>query len=77
MAATRGSGERDATLPRGDAVRHPLKHAKHEFEHLHEVVDEGESPATPVILIAGLVLTLAPIAGLWIWAVLSLYNWSV
>lgn len=76
MAATRESGERDAP-PRGDAVRHPLKHAEHEFAHLREVVDEGESPATPVILIAGLVLILVPIAGLWIWAVLSLYNWSV
>jgi hypothetical protein len=62
---------------RSGAHHHPLKLAKHEVEHLREVADKGESPATPVILIAGLLLILVPLAGLWIWLVLSLYNSSV
>jgi hypothetical protein len=54
-----------------------LEHAKHEVHHLYEVADEGESAATPLILIAGLLLVLVPIAALWIWGVLSLYNSNV
>jgi hypothetical protein len=69
--------QEDAQLPRGDAIRHPVKHVKHEAEHLHEVANAGESAETPLILIAGIVLVLTPIAALWIWAVLSLYNSAV
>jgi len=60
-----------------DAFRHPLEHARHEVHHLRDVADEGESAATPFILIAGLLLVLVPIAALWIWGVLSLYNSNV
>jgi len=54
-----------------------LEHARHEVHHLRDVADEGESAATPFILIAGLLLVLVPIAALWIWGVLSLYNSNV
>jgi hypothetical protein len=70
-------GQEDASLPRGDAVRHPVEHVKHEVEHLREVADAGESAATPLILIAGILLFLVPLAALWIWGVLFLYNWRV
>ena len=32
-------------------VRHPIHAAEHEVEHLADVADEGESPATPLIVI--------------------------
>jgi hypothetical protein len=69
--------QHDAPLPRGDTLRHPLEHAKHEVHHLYEVADEGESAATPLILIATVIVVLVPIAALWIWGVVSLYNWKV
>jgi hypothetical protein len=33
------------------ALRHPIHAAEHEVEHLAEVAEEGESPATPLIVI--------------------------
>jgi hypothetical protein len=32
-------------------IRHPVHAAEHEVEHLAEVAKEGESPATPLIVI--------------------------
>jgi hypothetical protein len=32
-------------------IRHPVHAAEHEVEHLAEVAREGESPATPLIVI--------------------------
>jgi hypothetical protein len=44
-------------------LRHPIHAAEHEVEHLAEVADEGESPATPLIVIAGIsVVVLAIVA---------------
>ena len=34
------------------ALRHPLRSAEREAAHLRDVADEGESAATPAILIA-------------------------
>jgi hypothetical protein len=77
MAVASRHGQEDAALPRGAIVRHPLEHLKHEVQHLREVAEEGESAATPVILIAAIMLVLVPYAALWIWLVLSLYNSAV
>ena len=71
------NGQKVAPLPRGDAIHHPVKHVKHEVEHLHDVAAAGESAETPLILIAGIILVLTPLAALWIWSVLSLYNSAV
>ena len=43
---------------------HPVRSAEHELEHLNEVADEGESGATPAILIGGLLAILIPIVAL-------------
>jgi hypothetical protein len=44
-------------------LRHPIHAAEHEVEHLAEVAEEGESPATPLIVIAGIsVVVLAIVA---------------
>ena len=32
-------------------LRHPVHAAEHEVEHLADVAEEGESPATPLIVI--------------------------
>jgi hypothetical protein len=32
-------------------LRHPIHAAEHEVEHLAHVAEEGESPATPLILV--------------------------
>jgi hypothetical protein len=77
VAATPGPGGDDAQHHRGDALRHPVEHLEHEVEHLREVADEGESAKTPLILVAGLLLILIPLAALLIWLVLSLYNANV
>ena len=67
----------DASHHRGDALRHPVEHLTHDVEHAREVADEGESAATPLILIGAMLLVLIPLAALLIWLVLSLYNWTV
>jgi hypothetical protein len=37
-------------------VRHPIHAAEHEVEHLAHVADEGESEATPLIVIVAVAL---------------------
>lgn len=37
-------------------IRHPIHAAEHEVEHLAEVAEEGESPATPLIVIVAVAL---------------------
>ena len=32
-------------------LRHPVHAAEHEVEHLADIAEEGESPATPLIVI--------------------------
>ncbi|HEX3686497.1 MAG TPA: PQQ-binding-like beta-propeller repeat protein [Gaiellaceae bacterium] len=49
-------------------LAHPIEAAEHEVEHLAEVADEGESPATPAILGGGLILILIPVVGILIGA---------
>jgi hypothetical protein len=44
------------TPHRGSFSRHPIHATVEEAEHLREVADEGESPATPAI-VAGVVFT--------------------
>jgi hypothetical protein len=43
-------------------ARHPLHAAAHEAEHLREVADKGESPKTPAIIAATVILFVVPIA---------------
>jgi hypothetical protein len=45
-----------------NVVRHPLHAAAHEAEHLREVADKGESPKTPAIIAATVILFVVPIA---------------
>jgi hypothetical protein len=42
-----------------DALRHPIRSAEREAAHLKDVADEGESAATPAILIATWVVVAA------------------
>jgi hypothetical protein len=37
-------------------VRHPIHAAEHEVEHLAHVADEGESEATPLLVIVAVAL---------------------
>ena len=41
-------------------LAHPIEAVEHEVEHLAELADEGESPATPAILGVGLIAVLIP-----------------
>jgi outer membrane protein assembly factor BamB len=43
---------------------HPIQAAEHEVEHLHDVAEEGKSPATPAILGGTLILILIPIVAI-------------
>jgi hypothetical protein len=45
-------------------LRHPIHAAEHEVEHLAEVAEEGESPATPLIVIAGISVVVLAIVSL-------------
>ena len=45
-------------------LAHPIHAAEHEVEHLAEVADEGESPATPAILGGTLILILIPVVAI-------------
>jgi outer membrane protein assembly factor BamB len=49
-------------------LAHPIEAAEHEVEHLAEVAEEGESPATPAILGGGLILILIPVVAILIGA---------
>ena len=49
-------------------VRHPIRSAEHEVEHLEEIAQKGESPATPAILAGGLLAILIPIVAILIGA---------
>ena len=50
-------------------VRHPIRTAVHEAEHLHELADEGESAATPAILGLAAVAVVLPVAAILVTAV--------
>ena len=57
-------GEHDDESP----LAHPIEAVEHEVEHLAEVADEGESPATPAILGVGLIAVLIPVVAILIGA---------
>lgn len=45
-------------------LRHPIRSAEREAEHLREIADAGESAATPVILIGMWIVVAASLVGL-------------
>jgi hypothetical protein len=47
-----------------DALRHPIRAAEREAEHLRDLANEGESAATPLILIATWILVAALLVSL-------------
>ena len=63
MAAGRDAARHAGTLCRKafGSSRHPVREIEAEAEHLLEVERKGESEATPLIAILGVVLFLAPI----------------
>ena len=63
MAAGRDAARHAGTLYRKafGSLRHPLREIEAEAGHLLEIEREGESAATPLIAILGVVLFLAPI----------------
>jgi hypothetical protein len=52
----------------------PIRGAEHEAQHLHEVEQEGESGATPLIAIAGLIVFLGSIFLVLLCVALLAYN---
>ena len=49
---------------RESLVRHPIRTVVHEAAHLRTIAVEGESPATPAILVAVVFAFIVPIATL-------------
>ena len=45
-------------------VRHPVHGTAEEVAHLREIVDEGESPATPAIVVGAVLAFVVPFAAL-------------
>jgi hypothetical protein len=45
-------------------ARHPLRAAERELEHLREIAGEGESAATPAILIGTWIAILLPLVAI-------------
>ena len=45
-------------------VRHPIRVTVEEVEHVRQVVDEGESPATPAIIAGAVIAFVVPLAAL-------------
>jgi hypothetical protein len=43
-------------------ARHPIRATEQEAAHVREVVDDGESPATPAILVGVVLALIVPIA---------------
>ncbi len=55
-------------------LRHPVRGAEHEAQHLHEIEQQGESGATPLIAIGGLVIFLGSIFIVLLCLALLAYN---
>jgi hypothetical protein len=49
---------------RESLVRHPIRRVVHQAAHLRTIAEEGESPATPAILVALVFAFIVPIAAL-------------
>jgi hypothetical protein len=55
--------DRPRNLPQHESfARHPIRATEQEAAHVREVVDEGESPATPAILVGVVLAFIVPIA---------------
>jgi hypothetical protein len=52
--------ERSTDVER-DFVRHPIHATVEEAAHLRDVAEEGESPATPVIVVAAVLVFVVPL----------------
>lgn len=50
--------------PHESFVHHPIHAAVHEAEHAREIADEGASPATPLILMAAVLLFVVPLVAI-------------
>ena len=63
MAASKDAARHAGTLYRRSfgSLRRPVRAIEAEAKHLHEVEREGESAATPLIAILGIILFLTPI----------------
>jgi hypothetical protein len=55
------------------AARHPIHAVEHEVEHLHDVAEEGESPATPAIVGGGVLAFLVPLVAILIAFAFAIY----
>ena len=58
------------------AVRHPIRATVEEVEHAREVVDEGESPATPAIIAGVVIAFIVPLAALIIFLALGIAHFA-
>jgi hypothetical protein len=45
-------------------VRHPIHATVHEAEHAREIADQGASPATPLIVMAAVLLFVVPLVAI-------------
>ena len=55
--------DRPRNVPQHEGfARHPIRATEQEAAHVREVVDEGESPATPAILVGIVLAFIVPIA---------------
>jgi outer membrane protein assembly factor BamB len=71
LAAGEAAAETKASTNGRHRRRGPIEDAK----HLRDVAEEGESPATPLIITLGLILLLIPLAAIMIGAVIFVPRW--
>jgi hypothetical protein len=57
-------------------IHHPIRVAAHEATHLREIADEGESVATPAILVGAVLAFVLPLAALLILLDLGVAHFS-
>jgi hypothetical protein len=63
--------------PQGESlVRHPIHTIAHEAAHLRTIAEEGESPATPAILVALVFAFIVPLASLLILLAFGVMHFS-
>jgi hypothetical protein len=53
--------ERSTNTERRDGFAHPIHATVAETAHLRDVAEEGESPATPVIVVAAVLVFVVPL----------------
>jgi hypothetical protein len=57
-------------------VRHPVQAAVGEVAHLHEIVDVGESAATPAIVVGAVIAFVVPLAAMLILLALGVAHFA-